>query len=157
MAYPVPAHIRPATPADMEAVWLLVKELAVFEKAPEEVVTTPDTYRQWYAEGVFDCLVAELDGNIVGIALYYSAFSTWKGKMLYLDDLIVTKKHRGKGIGTQLLTHFIHTARLKGANIVKWQVLDWNKEAITFYEKMGAIIEKDWWNVKFFVQKRAKP
>lgn len=141
-------RIRPATPADMQAVWSLIYELAVYEKAPEQVITRPESLvedgfgvgRKW-----FECMVAEAeDGQLVGIALYYFAYSTWKGKMIYLDDIVVTEAWRGRGVGNQLMQTLIETARQAGVKQLRWHVLDWNEPAIKFYEKLGADLDSEW-------------
>ena len=140
------AYLRKAEEKDLSAIRNLVIELAIFEKEPDAVTATLGDYQELYRAGTFECIVAEKEGIIIGIALYYDAFSTWKGKMLYLDDLIVTQSYRGQGIGKLLLNAFLTKA--KGAILAKWQVLDWNEGAVQFYESMGATIEKGWWNVK---------
>ncbi len=139
-------HIRKATSEDMSGVHELVRQLATYEKAPHEVITTPEEYRNDYADGVFDCLVAVQGHEIVGIALYFLAYSTWKGRMYYLDDLVVREKMRGKGIGHQLFDALIEEARKNDIRRIKWQVLDWNAPAIHFYEKYKACFDKEWWN-----------
>ncbi len=144
-------RIRSATEADMSAVHALVYELAVYEKAPEAVVTTPTEYARDFREGRFECLVAETSNAIVGIALYFMGYSTWKGKMLYLDDLVVAEVYRRRGIGQRLFEAVLEEGRRRGCRLVKWQVLDWNEPALSFYRRYGAIIETDWWNGKIFL------
>ena len=87
-----------------------------------------------------------MDGKIVGIIIYYMTYSTWKGKMLYLEDFVVNQQYRKLGIGQHLFDAFLKEAKDKGARLVKWQVLDWNEPALAFYKKNKAIIEKNWWN-----------
>ena len=142
---------RKASIADMASVYQLVKELAIYEKAEEEVTSTVEDYKASFEEGIFEVIVAELEGEVVGMVLYYMAYSTWKGKMMYLDDFVVKEKYRGHGIGQKLFDVFIAECRKQEAVLVKWQVLDWNKPAIRFYERNKAIIEKDWWNGKLFL------
>lgn len=142
--------IRKARQSDLADIFKLVKELAVYEKAAGEVTATLDDYRHAFRDKVFEAQVAEMDGQIVGMALYYMAYSTWKGKMLYLEDFIVSKPFRSKGIGQLLFEAFLDEARSKNVAMVKWQVLDWNEPAIIFYEKNRAIFDKGWWNVKMF-------
>ncbi len=144
--------IRSAEKSDMGAVLSLVKELAEYEKAPEQVTTTPDDYRRNFEEGVFEALVAEMDGEVVGMALYYLCWSTWRGRMLYLDDFVVRQSHRRYGIGQLLFDAFMEKAREKDCFLVKWQVLDWNEPALRFYEKNPAIIETEWRNGKIFLK-----
>lgn len=143
--------IRPATAADIPAIHALVYELAVFEKEPEAVFTTPEEYLEDFNNGLFESHVAELDGQVVGMTLFFMMYSSWKGKMLYLDDFVVHEAHRGLGVGQMLFDSFVEEARKRGCRLVKWQVLDWNEPAIKFYEKNGSIIEKNWWNVKQFL------
>jgi GNAT superfamily N-acetyltransferase len=144
-------HIRKATPTDMPAVWQLIYELAVYENAPEQVTTTPE---QMVVDGfgekpLFECLVAENEEKeVVAIALYYFSYSTWKGKMLYLDDLVVTEKARRHGLGWKLIHELMEIAKAEKANLIRWQVLDWNIPAIRFYEKLGAQMDGEWINCK---------
>lgn len=141
-------RIREATEADMPAVHALVYELAVFEKAPDAVITTPATFLMDFRNGLFQCQVAECEGLVVGMILYHLAYSTWKGKMLYLEDFVVTEAYRRLGVGQMLFDAFLEAGRKASCRLVKWQVLDWNEPAILFYKKNGSIIEKDWWNGK---------
>jgi len=144
--------IRDAQLDDLESIRNLVVELAIFEKAPDAVTATLEDYQRLFMDGLFQCLVAEENARMVGIALYYDTFSTWKGRMMYLEDLVVTEKYRSKGVGGQLLDAFLAKSKEKGAVLAKWQVLDWNENAIRFYEKRGAEVEKGWWNVKFWLK-----
>lgn len=140
--------IRKANETDLPAIHELVRELAIYEKAEPEFVATLKDYQDDFFEGVFESMVAEVDGQIAGMVLYYLTYSTWKGKMLYLEDFVIQQNFRQHGIGQQLFDAFINEARSKGCRLVKWQVLDWNTPAIKFYEKNKAIIEKEWWNGK---------
>lgn len=140
--------ISKATEADINGIFDCVKELALFEKAPDEVITSTDIYLNDWLKGWFEVLVAKSEDKIVGIALYHPAYSSWKGRMMYLDDLIVTESYRGLGIGKALLDAFLIEAAKSNAVLCKWQVLDWNTDAVDFYERKGAVIEKGWWNVK---------
>lgn len=142
-------HIRKAQKSDMRAVHALVYELAVYEKAPEAVSTTVADYETDFENKVFEVLVAENAAQeVVGIMLYYLAYSTWKGKMVYLDDFVVRESARGAGIGALLWAELVQESRKKGAKLLKWQVLDWNEPALNFYKKIGANIETDWLNGK---------
>jgi GNAT superfamily N-acetyltransferase len=145
--------IRPASAADVPAMFALVQELALFEKAPEQVTNTAaDMLRDGFGEQpVFRSLVAECDGKVVGLALFFVKYSTWKGKGLYLDDLIVTADYRGRGIGLALLKAYLEEARTSGARQVHWQVLDWNQPAIDLYRKMGASVDAEWLDCKMNV------
>lgn len=140
--------LRQATKQDLQAVLDLVNELALYEKAPQEVTVTLADYETDFENKVFDIILAEQENKIVGIAFYYMAYSTWKGKMLYLEDFVVKEELRGHGIGKLLFKAFLEEAKNLGASIAKWQVLDWNKPAINFYEKYNSTIEKEWYNGK---------
>ena len=142
--------IRKADQADLPAILDLVKELAVYEKAADQVTATLEDYENAFSENIFESQVAELDGKVVGMTLYYMSYSTWRGKMLFLEDFVIFKEYRNLGIGQLLFDAFLEEARSKKVAMVKWQVLDWNEPAIKFYEKNKAIIDKGWWNVKMF-------
>ncbi len=140
--------LRKATKQDLQAVLDLVNELALYEKAPQEVTVTLADYEKDFENKVFDIILAEEENEIVGLAFYYMAYSTWKGKMLYLEDFVVKEGLRGNGIGKLLFKAFLEEAQNLGASLAKWQVLDWNKPAINFYEKYNSTIEKEWYNGK---------
>lgn len=144
-------HIRPGTVSDMPSVHALMYELAVYEKSPEAVKTTPEQYAKDLEQGLFETLVAEKDSKVVGMMLYYTAYSSWKGKMLYLDDFVVSEACRRDGVGQQLFDALLEEGRRRGCSLIKWQVLDWNTPAIDFYIKNAATIERDWWNGKIFL------
>jgi len=145
--------ISMAKAADIPAIHSLVRELALFEKAPHAVITTPQEYLDDMQKGWFESLVAIDENNqIAGMALFHKAYSSWKGKMIYLDDLIVTQEHRGKGAGRQLLDALISYSQNQGAKLLKWQVLDWNEEAIRFYKNLGVEFEDEWLNCKLFLK-----
>lgn len=142
--------IRPAKPTDVSAILTLIKELATFEKEPEAVdVTEQELLDNGFgANPLFQTIVAEINGEIVGMALYYYRFSTWKGKTLHLEDLIVRQSFRGQGVGYELYKAFIKVAEKLGVRRIEWVVLNWNKPAIDFYEKSGAKILADWQTVQ---------
>lgn len=145
---------RLAEADDMPAVHALVMELAIYEKAEDAVYTSPQEYRKDAFESDrewFFCYVAEhpQDG-IVGIALSYFAYSTWRGKMVYLDDLVITESYRRLGIGGQLVELVINHAKDAGANMIKWQVIDWNEPAIKMYEKLGVTFDGEWIDCKIY-------
>jgi len=141
-------HIRPSVPADVAAMMQLIHELAVFEKAPNEVVANAETLLQsgFQEHPLFVAWVAEKDGLIVGMALCYIRYSTWKGPVLYLEDLIVTESFRSNGIGKALFEKCIDHAKHNNYRRMVWQVLDWNTPAIDFYKGYGAQIEDGWLN-----------
>ncbi len=144
--------VREAIKNDMPQVLELIKELAIFEKVPDAVeVTVQDLEREGFGETpLFYCFVADasselgIESEIVGAALVYYRFSTWKGRTLHLEDLIVKESERGKGIGEALYKKVMHFAFDRGLKRVAWDVLDWNTGAIRFYERSGANIVKDW-------------
>ena len=140
--------IRPATEADIPAIHALVRELAAYENEPEAVFTTPEEYLEDFRKGLFESHVAEMDGRVVGMILYFMMYSSWKGKMLYLDDFVITESHRRYGIGQKLFDAFVEEGRRRGCRLIKWQVLDWNEPALQFYRKNEAVIETNWWNCK---------
>ena len=139
-------NIRNATKSDMPSVLELIKELAVFEKEPEAVVVTAeDLVRDGFSENpLFECFVAEEKNEIIGMALYYYRFSTWKGKTIHLEDLIVKEDKRGTGAGFALYTEIIKKGKAENVRRIEWNVLDWNTPAIDFYKKSGANVLKDW-------------
>jgi len=142
--------IRKGEKKDLQAVLDLINELAAFEKAPDAVTNTVKDMEQdgFGINPVYRFHVAEVDGKIVGIALYYIKYSTWVGKGLYLDDLVITEQYRRKGIGKKLFDAFMNESKSMGAKQVHWQVLDWNTPAIEFYKKIGSTIDAEWLDCK---------
>lgn len=139
-------NIRKGEKNDMKAVLDLIQELAVFEKEPDAVVVTvADLERDGFGDHpLFYTFVAEVDGEIVGTALYYYRYSTWKGKTIHLEDLIVKEKMRGSGLGFALYSKIMEQGKADGVRRIEWNVLDWNTPAINFYLKSGARILEDW-------------
>ncbi|MEO8720347.1 MAG: GNAT family N-acetyltransferase [Ginsengibacter sp.] len=141
--------IRRAKSHDCEAMMQLIRELAEYEKAPQEVTVTFDHFVEsgFGQNPVWWAFVAEIDEKVVGLALYYIRYSTWKGQRLYLEDILVNEPWRGKGIGKLLFDKLIEETKLKGLSGMHWQVLDWNKPAINFYEKYkGVKLDNEWVN-----------
>ena len=138
--------IRKATKNDMPSVLELIQELATFEKEPDAVVVTvDDLIRDGFSENpLFQCFIAEVDGEIIGMALYYYRYSTWKGKTIHLEDLIVKESKRGTGAGFALYKEIIKQGKAENVRRIEWNVLDWNTPAIDFYEKSGAKVLGDW-------------
>jgi ribosomal protein S18 acetylase RimI-like enzyme len=139
--------IRKATKNDMPQVLKLIKELATFEKEPDAVVVTVEELEKegFGPSPIFTCFVAESNKDIVGMALGYFRFSTWKGRTVHLEDLIVKEAFRGKGIGEQLYAAILKHAYMHKVKRVEWVVLNWNTDAINFYERTGAKVLKDWY------------
>ena len=138
--------IRKATKNDMPSVLELIQELATFEKEPDAVVVTvDDLIRDGFSENpLFQCFVAEVENEIIGMALYYYRYSTWKGKTIHLEDLIVKESKRGTGAGFALYKEIIKQGKADNVRRIEWNVLDWNTPAIDFYEKSGARVLGDW-------------
>jgi GNAT superfamily N-acetyltransferase len=152
--------VRKGLPQDVEAAFALITELAIYEKAPEQVTNTPaDMLRDGFgANPAFGLLVAEVEGEVVGMSIYFIRYSTWKGRCLFLEDIVVTEKHRGKGIGKALFQQTVDEANRLDVNLMFWQVLDWNTPAIDFYKSMNAEIDPQWHNCKLYKnQLRAFP
>ncbi|HKL52608.1 MAG TPA: GNAT family N-acetyltransferase [Wenzhouxiangellaceae bacterium] len=139
--------IRPAGPDDIDELLALIHQLAVYEKAPEEAVATPDLiHRALFGEQpTAEAVIAEWQGEPAGFALFFHNFSTWLGKPgLYLEDLFVREEMRGKGIGKALLLHLAGIARERGCGRMEWSVLDWNTPAIDFYKSLDAKPQSEW-------------
>ena len=138
--------IRKATKNDMPSVLELIQELATFEKEPDAVVVTvDDLVRDGFSENpLFQCFVAEVENEIIGMALYYYRYSTWKGKTIHLEDLIVKENKRGTGAGFALYKEIIKQGKAENVRRIEWNVLDWNTLAVDFYEKSGAKVLGDW-------------
>jgi GNAT superfamily N-acetyltransferase len=144
------ATIRFAKPEDVSSILLLINELAIFEKEPDAVEIDED-YLLKYGFGqdkIFECFVAEMKGEIVGMALFYHRFSTWKGLSIHLEDLIVNENYRKLGIGKALFERLLKHAKAEKASRFEWVVLDWNTDAIKFYEAYGAKILQEWRTVQ---------
>ncbi|TDG36950.1 GNAT family N-acetyltransferase [Pedobacter changchengzhani] len=144
-------NIRVATADDCPRLLVLIHELAEYERAPQEVTVTLDEFIDagFGINPIWKAFVAELDEKIVGFALFYTRYSTWKGNRLYLEDFIVTEECRGTGIGKILFEKVIDESRSGNYNGMVWQVLDWNEPAINFYNKYNAHLESGWLNAGF--------
>ena len=138
--------IRRGVKEDLLGGFALINELARYEKAADEVAVTIEQLARdgFETSKLFEIIVAEDGGSIVGMALYYFGYCTWKGKMLYLDDLVVSEKFRGKGVGKQLFEAVIQEAREQEAKQIRFHVLDWNDPAINFYKKYNVQFESEW-------------
>ncbi len=142
--------IRKGTKDDLPQVLSLIKELALYERAPQEVTNTLESMEQdgFGPQPIYFLWVAEKNNIIVGIAICYVRYSTWKGQMLYLEDIVVTESERGQKIGTALMETVIGFAKENNYKGLLWQVLDWNQPAIQFYKKFNAQFDGEWFNVK---------
>ena len=140
--------IRRALRSDAPRMMELIKELALYERAPEEVTVTLDHFIEsgFGEQPVWWAFVAEDEGKILGFALYYVRYSTWKGQRMYLEDIIVTEEARGKGIGGKLMDGLIVEAKDRKFSGMMWQVLEWNDPAINFYKKYNANFDPEWIN-----------
>ena len=142
-------NIRFATAADCPQLLELVKELERYERAPDEVTVSLDEFVDagFVEKPVWEAFVAEVDERIVGMSLFYVRYSTWKGRRLYLEDIVVTETMRGKGLGKLLFDETWNLCQSRKYSGMVWQVLEWNKPAIRFYEKYGATFDNEWVNV----------
>jgi GNAT superfamily N-acetyltransferase len=145
--------IRRAVESDCPRLLELIKELALYEKAPEQVTVTLEHFKKsgFGEQPVWWAFVAEENGVVQGFALYYIRYSTWKGQRMYLEDILVTDAMRGKGIGKLLLDRLIEEAKEKGYSGIVWQVLEWNEPAINFYKKYNASFDPEWINCSISV------
>ena len=146
-------QVRRAVKKDCPRLLELVKELALYEKAPQEVTVTAEHFEEsgFGSNPVWWAFVAEENGVIQGFALYYIRYSTWKGQTMYLEDILVTEAARGKGIGKLLMDQLIIEAIEKGFSRIVWQVLEWNEPAINFYKKYNADFDAEWINCSIYV------
>jgi GNAT superfamily N-acetyltransferase len=140
--------IRPAVKEDCKRMMELIHELAVYEKAPEQVVVSFDHFvaSGFGAQPVWWAIVAEVNGNVEGMALYYIRYSTWKGQRMYLEDLVVAENMRGHKIGSLLFDALIIEAKAKSFKGLNWQALDWNEPALNFYRKYNSNFDPEWVN-----------
>ncbi|HLG41251.1 MAG TPA: GNAT family N-acetyltransferase [Chitinophagaceae bacterium] len=146
-------NIRRAIKEDCARLMELVQELAVYEKAPNEVTVTLDHFVEsgFGKNPVWWAFVAEADGRVEGFALYYIRYSTWKGQAMYLEDILVTESMRGKQLGKLLFDRLIEEASEKKWSRIIWQVLEWNEPAINFYKKYNAGFDNEWVNCSLYV------
>jgi GNAT superfamily N-acetyltransferase len=142
--------IRRGTEADVPRALDLVKELAEYERAADQVVVSAEEMVEagFGPKAIYGMFVAELNGQVEGIAIYYTKYSTWQGKCMFLEDFIVTETLRGMGIGRKLFDAVVEVAKQDKSRRMEWQVLDWNEPAINFYKKIGANLDPEWLNGK---------
>ena len=150
--------IREATPTDVPDIFRLINGLAEFERAPEQVTNTEDSLLLdgFGQNPAYKAFVAEINGSVVGFALSYIRYSTWKGKMVYLEDIFVEPAYRSAGLGSQLLEQILAFAKSLGIAYLSFQVLDWNTEAIRFYKRFHASFDPEWVNVRIEVPSATK-
>lgn len=142
--------IRKGNIDDLPTCLALIQELAVYEREPEAVTVDIDAFRQFYEEGRFELIVAVEGEQVVGMALFYEAYSTWKGKYMYLDDFVVQEQARGKGIGKQIFDTLLALVEERNMAFLKWQVLEWNEPAIRFYDRYPITKDDTWIDCKYF-------
>lgn len=143
--------IRKAVEGDEFAIFDLIKELALYEKAPEQVTNSAEQLAiDLFEDKICDALVATKNNEIIGFALYYVSYSTWKGRCLYLEDFYVQENHRKFGAGGMLFDKVVEIAKELGAKRMDWQVLEWNQLALNFYKKRNAILDPEWFNGRLF-------
>ncbi len=144
-------NIRAAEPKDVEAIFGLINELALYEKAPEQVTNTAQQLAiDLFQDNICHAIVAEENEDVVGFALYYISYSTWKGRCLYLEDFYVKESRRKQGIGALLFEEILEIAKKMQVKRMDWQVLEWNEPAIQFYKKYDAILDPEWLNGRLF-------
>ena len=144
-------NIRKAKIGDEIAILGLIKELALFEKAPEQVVNTAEQLKiDLFTDKICDALILEKENNTIGFALYFTSYSTWKGRALYLEDFYIQPAYRQFGYGLVLFDEVVKIAKERKVRRMDWQVLDWNENAIKFYQKKGAILDPEWINGRLF-------
>lgn len=143
-------NIRTGTKTDLPQILELIRELAHYEKSPSEVEVTLTEMENWGfgKNKLFDFFVTQENNSIIGLALYYYKYSTWKGKCMFLEDIIVTERCRGKGVGRLLFDKVVSVAKNQEVRRLEWQVLEWNEPAIKFYKKFDAVLDEEWINCK---------
>ena len=145
--------IRSIEPKDVTAVLNLIKGLALYEKAPEQVVNSEENLsRDLFETKICEGIVAEVEDKIIGFAIYFTSYSTWKGPCIYLEDLFVLEHERKNGAGSLLFDKVVEIAKERKVKRMDWQVLDWNQPALAFYKKKGALLDPEWVNGRLFFE-----
>ena len=143
--------VREAKPGDEKQIMDLIHALALYERAPEEVVNTAEQLAiHLFEEKCCEAIVAEENNELLGFALFFTNYSTWKGKCMYLEDLFVRPEYRNRGIGEVLFKQVVHVAKDRAVQRMDWQVLEWNEPALSFYRKHGAKLDPEWINGRLF-------
>lgn len=146
-------EIRSAAAKDVPYIFDLIKELALYEKAPEQVTNTSENlHYDLFVAPICEAIVAEENEEILGFALYYTSYSTWKGRCLYLEDFYVKEKCRKRGIGKLLFDEVVRIAKVKKVKRMDWQVLEWNEPGLQFYKKENATLDSEWVNGRLFFE-----
>jgi GNAT superfamily N-acetyltransferase len=150
--------LREAISTDVPAIYQLICDLATYEKAAEQVAITPlELEKDGFGPApAYRCIVAEYNGEVLGFALYYIRYSTWKGRCVYLEDFLVKQEHRRKGIGKLLFDEMIAISKRLNVRLMTWQVLDWNQPAIDFYAKYDSVFDGEWLNGKIYISTLSK-
>ncbi len=145
--------IREAKPKDVSAILDLIKGLAEYEKEPEAVINTVENlYDDLFVTNHCEAFVAEVEGKVIGFSLFFTAYSTWKGPIIYLEDLFVLPEYRNTGAGSKLFDAVVQVAKDRKVARMDWQVLEWNTSAVEFYKRKGATIDPEWLNGRFFFE-----
>lgn len=147
------AEIRLGSEAEIEDLYRLICELAIYERAPQEVIVSPSVLLRDFLNGDFTYWVAIFDGQVVGVALCYLRYSTWKGRCLYLEDFIITKSFRRQGLGQQLWDAVLAYAQVGDYYSLNWQVLEWNEPALEFYRKQQSELDAEWVNGRLVLKR----
>lgn len=143
--------ILPAEQKHVPRIFELIQELALYEKAPEQVTNSADQlHHDLFVDPICEAIVAVENEEVIGFALFYTSYSTWKGRSLYLEDFYVSEMHRRKGIGQMLFDEVLRLAKERKVARMDWQVLEWNQLAIDFYKKNKAILDPEWVNGRFY-------
>ncbi len=145
-------NLRTACESDMPAVLNLIQALATYEKEPDAVINTVEQLTEdgFGVSKIFDCMVLEDQQEVIGFALYFTGYSTWKGKTLYLEDFLVDERYRGQGLGQLLFDAVVAEAKRRNVKRMDWQVLAWNEPALNFYKKNNASLDPEWVNGRLY-------
>ena len=146
--------VRAAIPEDISAIYAMIIDLATYERAPEQVVNTPEQLQSdLFTDQICEAIVATNNqGQVIGFALFYTSYSTWKGRCLYLEDFYVIESERKKGYGQALFDEVVRIAKKRGVKRMDWQVLDWNHTALNFYRRNYATLDPEWINGRLFFE-----
>lgn len=144
-------QIRKATASDIDDIYELVRELAIYQDSEKHFTAAKEEYLKSMQNGHFECILAIEEEEVRGMAVYYTVFSTWKGPILYLEDFVVKPEYRSQGIGVQLLDKLVEIAKKRKFRMLKWQVIHWNEKAIKLYKRYGATVDSDTYDCKLYI------